>query len=636
MFAHGKGSSACMVLNSYHNDCQYELKEEKGPPHSKEFVYSVIVRGTEYFGKGKSKKEAKQACAANALNRIYGIKTQLGTGVYEGGESSVDYFAQDATVDNFSGSLVEEVQTNDKPSSSLAGTRHPLPFDEEDTDELPTTKRLRLEGQKNPISELNEKYMGVIYFMKEGVGLPHKKTFETVVKVRGMEFSGFGSTKKASKTAAANIALQYLDNIHVVGPNVSTSQQDSAVAGSTSKPNQLLANRIAQLSEEKFQELSVGMSNVDSLKKVLAAVVMLRDNKGLGIVTSDLGGEVVAIGTGTKCIGGDALSREGLSVNDCHAEVVVRRSLVRFLYNQLNLCAKGQEINSIFERQFNGYYQLRKGISFHLYISTAPCGDARVFSPADEKINDSHPLRLSRAVGRVKIEAGEGTVLAPSESPAWDGIISGEKRLMTMSCSDKIARWNILGVQGSLLSHYIDPVYFKSVTVGQLFNHQHISRALYNRVSTVNGLPVPFVINCPLLMGTSNPPKRNLAKPSSLSLNWSWGDSNPEIVNSRTGKVDVVESVSRLSKRSLLNMFLSLWDTLPGDKNRKEQLVNKSELGSLEETSLANMKAKFTYVDLKELSKKYSESKRTLCNFFQTSLGSFWISKPVEQNSFKL
>jgi hypothetical protein len=137
-------------------------------------------------------------------------------------------------------------------------------------------------------------------------------------------------------------------------------------------------------------------------------------------------------------------------------------------------------------------------------------------------------------------------------------------------------------------------------------------------------------------MGTSNPPKRNLAKPSSLSLNWSWGDSNPEIVNSRTGKVDVVESVSRLSKRSLLNMFLSLWDTLPGDKNRKEQLVNKSELGSLEETSLANMKAKFTYVDLKELSKKYSESKRTLCNFFQTSLGSFWISKPVEQNSFKL
>ena len=81
----GRGSSACMVLNSYHSGCIYQLREERGPPHSKEFVYSVLVNGVEYYGRGKSKKEAKQACAANALNSIYGIKTQLGTGVYDGG-----------------------------------------------------------------------------------------------------------------------------------------------------------------------------------------------------------------------------------------------------------------------------------------------------------------------------------------------------------------------------------------------------------------------------------------------------------------------------------------------------------------------------------------------------------------------
>lgn len=90
MAAIGKGSSACMVLNSYDNDSQYELKQEIGPPHSKSFVFGVTVKGVEYFGNGKSKRLAKQACAANALNKIYGIKVQLGTGVYDGG-GNIEY-----------------------------------------------------------------------------------------------------------------------------------------------------------------------------------------------------------------------------------------------------------------------------------------------------------------------------------------------------------------------------------------------------------------------------------------------------------------------------------------------------------------------------------------------------------------
>lgn len=240
-------------------------------------------------------------------------------------------------------------------------------------------------------------------------------------------------------------------------------------------------------------------------------------------------------------------------------------------------------------------------------------------------------------MARVKIEAGEGTVLAPNKIQTWDGVISGEQRLMTMSCSDKMSRWNILGLQGSLLSHYIEPIYIKSLTVGQLFNQQHLTRALYSRLNTITGLPEPFIINYPLLLGISQPPKRNVAKPSNLSINWSWGDPSIEIINSRTGKVDDVSSASRLCKNSLFECFLSLWDSLPGDQIRKEHLVFPDEgVVDMNELTVESLRSVYTYGEIKKLVKSYNESKGLVNSFFEDSLGSCWMQKPLEQQNFKL
>ena len=51
--------------------------------------------------------------------------------------------------------------------------------------------------------------------------------------------------------------------------------------------------------------------------------------------------------------------------------------------------------------------------------------------------------------------------------------------------SDKVAKWNVLGIQGSLLSHFVDPIYFHSITLGSLFHPNHMFRAVAGRIEGV-------------------------------------------------------------------------------------------------------------------------------------------------------
>ena len=138
--------------------------------------------------------------------------------------------------------------------------------------------------------------------------------------------------------------------------------------------------------------------------KVVAGIVMTR-----GLAADDA--LVVCVTTGSKCISGSHLSMEGETINDCHAEILARRCLVNYIYDQLDLFVEDAP-RSIFETSAGSQLlKLKDNILFHLYISSAPCGDARIFS-LDEGLSspfqDPHPNRQGRGVLRTKIESGEG------------------------------------------------------------------------------------------------------------------------------------------------------------------------------------------------------------------------------------
>lgn len=188
--------------------------------------------------------------------------------------------------------------------------------------------------------------------------------------------------------------------------------------------------------------------------------------------------EVICLSTGTKCLNGNNLSLSGESLHDCHAEILTRRCLLKYLYKQLIQFIKNKP--SIFIGNTDKHqFKLSQDISFHLYINTAPCGEARIFSFNDTQKNLN---RLNRGLLRSKIENGAGTVLVfGREIQTFDGIAQGE-RLITMSCSDKLTRWNILGLQGNLLSNFVEPIYLESISIGSVFNLVHMKRTIYGRI----------------------------------------------------------------------------------------------------------------------------------------------------------
>ncbi|XP_066538948.1 double-stranded RNA-specific adenosine deaminase [Hoplias malabaricus] len=447
-------------------------------------------------------------------------------------------------------------------------------------------------------------------------GPPHEPRFTYQAKLGGRWFPAVcASNKKQGKQEAADAALRVLIGEAEKAARTGELTPELPVSGST------LHDQIAMLSHQRFNALTARIQHSLLGRKILATIVMRRGSDSLGTV--------VSLGTGNRCVKGEELSLRGDTVNDCHAEIISRRGFIRYLYSELKKHWDSPQEDSIFEVAGDNKLKIKADVTFHLYISTAPCGDGALFdkscSEAAEVTGSSHmPLFENAKQGklRTKVENGEGTIPVESSDivPTWDGIQHGE-RLRTMSCSDKILRWNVLGLQGALLSHFLHPVYLSSITLGYLYSHGHLTRAVCCRLARDGGefsktLPPNFSLSHPEVGRVSvYDSTRHTGKTKESSVNWSLPDKlSVEVLDGTKGKLDGPKlEVSRVSKSNLYRLFCEL----------------------CRHCGRADLLALPSYAHAKMAATSFQQAKAQLFQALRQQGYGAWIGKPLEEKSFE-
>lgn len=223
--------------------------------------------------------------------------------------------------------------------------------------------------------------------------------------------------------------------------------------------------------------------------------------------------QVISLATGSKCLPGNRLSGRGESVNDSHAEILARRGALLWLFDEVRRVknrASDGETSFWIEKHLSGKYRLRDTVHVHMYISTVPCASIQsiVIAYSDHLGGDASMQFLATSQDPEMAQLKDSTPFEtqPSDVP-WRGRNNyhcygvlrtkpgraDSPTTASMSCSDKIAAWNVLGLQGALGSLLFTQLYVDSIVIGEVSDDirdvvlDDCRRAFWERIQDLEG-----------------------------------------------------------------------------------------------------------------------------------------------------